>query len=64
MSFFLWSAHRHPENFTIMGSLLSIFQKSVEKCCASDFDEYNSIVGQDTEYLPSIFAIYRINRFN
>lgn len=30
MSFFLWSAHRQAENSTIMGSLLSNFQKGVE----------------------------------
>lgn len=64
MSFFLWFGCRWSENSTLTDSLLSIFKKSVDFSCVADIDEYNSIVGQNTEYLPSDFTIYRIKRFN
>ena len=60
MSFFLWSAHRHTENSTTNGMLLSIFKKSVEKFGRALHDEYNSIQGWGAAIALSKSSIYRI----
>ena len=52
MSFFLWSACRHPENSTPMALLLSNFEKIVEKFGRVPHDEYNSLQGQKAILYP------------
>ena len=52
MSFFLWSACRHPENSTLTVLLLSNFKKPVEKFGRVPHDEYNRLQGQTAVLYP------------
>ena len=55
MSFFLWSAHRHPEKSTLTVLLLSNIKKPVEKFGRVPHDEYNRLQGQTAIlYLPNL----------
>ena len=62
MSFFLGSAHRLVGNSTRNDSLMSNFQKSVEKVGRALHDEYNSIQGKRAAQDRSNFAIYRTSK--
>ena len=52
MSFFLWSACRHPKKSTPTALLLSNFKKAVEKFGGHSHDEYNRLQGQKAVLYP------------
>ena len=58
MSFFLWSACRHPKKSTLTILLLSNFKKAVEKFGCVPHDEYNSLQGQKAVLYPPNLPLF------